>query len=329
MVFGMLCLAPLGVGAEPAYPTNVLVEFDTVEATGAFAFSKNGEILIAAGGVKKNDEYVLLRRDLKRNVALECVRTSLGTYVDLLDRSPDGKSLLAVDGQGNVAVFAESGREIAKFRLFEPKLNRLVAVKFLNDTEILTVSRESVIERRSFRTGLTKLYYLSGRAPAGATIATGADALAWVNDRTVCLWKPMLREDSDPIEVFSPDNRYDTVICSDNAATVLCGGDYSELALYDMKKRKLIKSWSAHERETLAGLVSIRQRQEFLSVSVGGEIKVWSAAGDLVAATSLGEKLVVYGIASNDNSTLLAVGTRNRVFVVDLKALVEKKAEPK
>jgi WD40 repeat protein len=323
IAFGLLSFQSSSVALPlhcVSYADHVLIEFDTDAPIGAFAFSKNGEVLIAAGSVQLNKECILLRRDLKQNVFLPHLRTEFGNYIKFLDRSPDGESLLAVDGNGNVAVFKEF-EQVAKFRLFEQKVNRLLDVKFLNNAEIVTFSRESVTERRNFKTGLTKLYHLWARTPKAGGIAIEADALVWANDRAVFLWKPMLHADPDPIAIPAADNRYSKIVCSNDAGTILCGGDYSQLALYDMEKGKLVKAWKAHGHEAIAGLVSLKQRNEFLSVSMRGEVKVWSAAGEMVAATTLGDDLTVYGIRANHESTLVAIGTENKVFVLDVKAL--------
>jgi WD40 repeat protein len=307
----------------------LIAEFHTGQPTGALVFSKSGDVLVAAGGVKQDDKYVLLRWDVKRKIPLKKVETDFTSYIAFLDRSPDGQSIVAADGNGNVAVFREAGKQIARFRLFEQTLNNILDVRFLNDDEVVTVSGESVIERRNFRTNIRKLYYQPGRAPTGATIAITADAIAWVNDRTVCLWKPMLREDSCPIKLFAPDNRHSFVACSDDAATILCGTSDSNMELYDVKMEKPIRTWNAHRRATLGALISLKERKGFVSASEAGEIKLWGAAGQATATVTLGDGQTVYGIASNQDSTLLAVGTENKILLLDIRRLRRIQKETK
>jgi WD40 repeat protein len=312
-----------GAGEAP------VAQFGTKEPTGAFVFSKKGDVLIAAGGVKENDKYVLLRWDLKRKVPMKHIETDFDTYVESLDQSPDGKSLLAVDGNGNVAVFSDTGEQLAKFRLFEKRVNRILDVKFRNDEEVLTISRQSVIECRNFRTKHTKLYYISGRPPKGATFVVNANALLWVNDRTVCMWSPMLREASDPIEVFAPENRYSRIVSCGDRATALCATSDSEMGLIDIRKGDVTKTWNAHGHDTLAALIPLSQRRAYASASECGDIKLWNSMGEMVGAANVGDSQIVYGMASNHDSTLLAVGTKTRVVVLEVKEILERNSKSK
>ena len=281
--------------------------------------------MFSIGYIREPGQWVVRYWDIRGKKLLRTDLTDFKDSIDFLDSSPNGELILAAGDRGKVDVFTKAGKKVTSFKMFEfgneIGINQILDVKFLNNDEVLIVAPENIALRRNIHTNVSKLYYLRGRAPDGATISRESNSLAWVNDSFVYVWRPMLNRGPVPVAIHAPGNNYSYLVCSDDGTKVLCATADSELGLYDVKKGKLIKSWNGHEGAGSAGVCALNENKGFVTASEGGKIKIWRSDGELVETLNLAKDECIYRIRCNPGSTVLAIGATNSILVCDLNRL--------
>jgi WD40 repeat protein len=315
----------------------LLAEFKVGTTTRAIEFSSNGE-LIAAGNAKEDNKFVVMRWNVERKRLMASTKTDFETFVTRADVSPNGEMVLAADYYGNVAVFTMAGKKIAAFKMFERGgayggvRNSILDVKFVNNKEVLTVAMENIVSVRDVTTNVSKLYYLRTSQPDCATFSRESSTLAWADKHSIYIWTKMFGPDSRPSEIRIRDEvkNYRALACSDDGSAVICAYGNSEVRLIDVNSRKVAKAWNAHQGQTLNDAVALGKNEGFVTATED-EIGIWRQNGDLVAIIPIdfrGEMdEEVSCVASNRDSSLLAVGTRQKIMVFDLKRILKAKAK--
>jgi WD40 repeat protein len=324
----------------PGHPTGksvLLADLKVGTTTRAISFSPSGE-LISAGNTQENEKYVVTCWELDREKLRTKLKTDFETFVSFVDVSPNGETILAADNDGNVNVFSRDGRRITTYKMFERGgayggvVNTILDVKFVNDQEVLTVALENVASLRNVSTNVSKLYYLRSKSPDCAAFASFSGTLAWADEFSVFVWKGMLRAKARPCEIRVREklDNYRMLACSDDGSAVAFAYGDSEIRLVDVNSGKIAKAWNGHKRQTLNILTALRKNDGFVS-ACADQVKIWRQNGDLVTTLQIDfdgiDDEEVSCVACNRDSTVLAVGTRQKILVYDLKRILNAREQ--
>lgn len=303
---------------------DVIASVATGDVARAIVFTSPNHLL-ASGYAKCNGQYVFVKLDYSQQKMDKSTRTGFDTYITSMDLSPDGRSFLAADERGTVAVFSLEGAKLDTFRLFEYGANNVLDVKFLNNREVVTIQGENIACRRNLKTGVNYLYRLSGRVSSGGCVLRNANAIVWTSDRFVNIWNPLLDKETQPVSIFAPDNTYRKVACSYDGSRILCASHDSGLAIYDVDRKKLMKTWNGHRGMSFVDVVPLSNNVGFITASADGDIRIWSQEGDPVGNLKVPNDEPVYCLAANAQSSRLAVSTDKNILLFDLERILRKK----
>lgn len=342
---GVAFALSLVIGHGPIPPTAILqspnpklgmdeiAQLEVGATVRALCFS--GDNLFAAGNAKSENRYALICWSLKNKQVMLSIKTDFETYVSSLNTSPASDMILAADRNGNIGVYSVEGKKIARFKMFErggafgSVVNTVLDVKLVDNETALTVAFENIVTIRNVTSSGSKMYYLKSGPPDCASYSVASDTLVWSDEYSVYTWKHLRNQESVPTKMRIPIKQIEPrsiSVSADGSSVVVASGD-SEMLLYDTTTGTIVKKWNGHNRMTLHALVAIAGNKGY-ATACADEVKVWDSKGHLLAVHKMyfekDSNEEVSCIAADGSGTMLAVGTRSRIFLFDLKAVLNK-----
>lgn len=303
----------------------------------ALAFSPDGKYLLASweydGPGDKNDQ--IMEWDVEAAAVRRRFDPGHGGQVRSISYSRSGRFLAIGHLDGYVSVRDDKGDVVLSFMSVEDVSEQLLGLS-VTETDsrasVHTVLGRCIVQTRSIPDGRTKIYYIHSTDGYGVTSA----AMSRDGATLVCCCPLFLKvfergdfsggRELKSFQVFRKPTVTHVAVADDatTAMTVIYEG---EIALFDLKKDKIIKRWGGRDDPGVYTILPFHGRNWFATGNDAGEIRIWDEKGALRATLKTwGDDNPVAALAlTRDNRFLASSGEGRPIVIWDLRAILDKK----
>jgi WD40 repeat protein len=297
-------------------------------------FSPDGAWLLVAGTEEDaKDHYVVTKWDVRSRKILAKFPIATRVCLDTPTISPSGRAFAVGDQKGAIVVCdSTEGKVIFTFQQWEGRGNFVKLLTFLDDDHVLSVDNFSVGQKRNIRDNRTWIYRIGDPyGLSGVAVNRRKDCVAYLTLTALNVLGADLKEDIASIK-HGLDAKRPILGITDDGAYGLAADAFTQLTLYDLKGKKLVRRWQGHNSGKGEGLVNgvacivaLTDRQIFVTSDYLGYVRFWNVKGEQLASVRRYPRLVSTLAVSPDNKLLATGGDRQPIVLWDLEKILSGK----
>jgi WD40 repeat protein len=292
------------------------------------AFSPDGRFLLSGGDQgHENEQFVVNLWDVVAKERVTTFKTGNKRQILKIAYSPSGSSFAVGDYDGEVHILSREGKHLNSFRHFERLPSTIIHIRFIDDVSVFSVSQHHLAQISNIKTNRT-LNYLVDAAPgfvSGADTTCSLGFFAWCDNYSLTMDRDKMRAGHAYIRFKEQIPIYGCAISADGTM-VMATSEKGRLCLFDIARKKLIKTWQGH-RPTLNiyAVARLPKRKAFVTVDAAGNLKFWNHAGELLAHVRYFSSATAALAVSEDGKLLATSGEAQRILLWDLNGILRAK----
>jgi WD40 repeat protein len=302
----------------------------------ALTFSPDGKQLLAGGDQiarGKDTNHQIEVWDVETRSLLRQLDSGHCGQIRAITYSQSGRYWAVGHIDGFISVRDVRGDVVLSFRSIEGYLNNHLEHVSISETDkggfVHSVICGNIAQTRSIPGGEKRIYDIpcdGGYAIDSAAMSRNGTTLICCTPKFLNVYEKGDFSSGRALQSFSTFNNPTIVraAISDDATTALVTEYRGELALFDLKKDRLIRKWLGHDDPPIYTSLPFHGRNWFATGNDTGEIKIWDEKGELRALLKVpGNDHPIAALAlTRDNRFLASSGEERPIVVWDLQALL-------